>query len=210
MSPLPSTEGDDYAKHDYHRQSIMTTPAGRPPAFLTRPAIVRPLALGYGGSHQRAHRLTELAAAGVCGRRFWRTVFLEWSGFDAIPQVDFPPLFRRYRADWSPDLMTPKDREFYERLPRLIEVYWGGRSINIAQLCWTTDRAIAEGFARGHRGIVHPDPEVLAAWLPKSRVAFVQTDRDESEVVTWKRFTPSQGVRDGRPWKFETLKSFRK
>jgi hypothetical protein len=48
---------------------------------------------------------------------------------------------------------------------------------------WTTDEAVAEGFAWGHRGIRVPAPTVAKAIVPKSAVYGAYVDRNESEIV---------------------------
>ena len=45
------------------------------------------------------------------------------------------------------------------------------------------ERAIAEGFARGHRGIRVPDPLVASALIPTDAIFFVTDDRNEKEIV---------------------------
>jgi hypothetical protein len=50
-------------------------------------------------------------------------------------------------------------------------------------LPWTTDRQIAERFARGGRFPPPPDPVVASAEIEKADLFFVSTDRKESEVI---------------------------
>ena len=47
----------------------------------------------------------------------------------------------------------------------------------------TTDVHVAEGFARGHRGIRVPDPVVATGTIAKSAVFLATNDRGESEVL---------------------------
>ena len=48
---------------------------------------------------------------------------------------------------------------------------------------WTTDRAVAKTFARGHRGIRLPEPVVATAMVPKAAIFATFTERNESEIV---------------------------
>jgi hypothetical protein len=53
-------------------------------------------------------------------------------------------------------------------------------------LSWTLDKGVAEGFARGHRGIWNPSPIVITAEVYKRDVAFACAERHEAEIVVFK------------------------
>jgi hypothetical protein len=54
---------------------------------------------------------------------------------------------------------------------------------HVRGFAWTTDRAVAEGFAGGHRGIRVPDPVIISAVIRKEHVFFATNDRSEHEVI---------------------------
>ncbi|WP_017999329.1 hypothetical protein [Paracoccus sp. N5] len=99
----------------------------------------------------------------------------EWSGFDRIDHPRFAKLFRRFRSSRPIPLV--------EHLPEKIRMFRGQDVGDAFGLAWTTDRAVAEGFAQGHRGIVHDDPYVYEITVPKEEVAFACDDRGEAEIV---------------------------
>jgi len=45
------------------------------------------------------------------------------------------------------------------------------------------DRAIAEGFARGHRWLFNPNSVVLVAAIARADIAFAETKCNEAELV---------------------------
>jgi hypothetical protein len=68
-------------------------------------------------------------------------------------------------------------------LPDTVEVFRGCSHPRLRGVSWTTDRAVAWSFARGHRGIRMPDPAVATAVIPKEEIFFVAAARQESEIV---------------------------
>lgn len=106
---------------------------------------------------------------------FWSAVAREWSGFDAIDHHRFGKLFRRFRSS--------RPTAFVEHLPDQIRIFRSQDAGDAFGLAWTTDRRIAEGFAHGHRGIVHDDPFVYEITVRPEEVAFVCDDRGEHEIV---------------------------
>jgi hypothetical protein len=152
-----------------------------------------------GGSAERPYAFLDAFAA-ICqatppgnrgphsGRAFWRWIAAEWSGFDRIPHLTYAACFRQGRYYWSPACMGEAARTFYDALPKSsIAVFRGqDRSAHIG-LSWTTDRTVANGFARGHRGLLNPNPVVLTTTVAKRNVAFVNTEREEAEVVLFSR-----------------------
>lgn len=111
----------------------------------------------------------------AAGAAFWRAVATEWSGFDAIDHPRFSKLFRRFRSS--------RPRSFIEHLPESIRIFRGEDAADGFGLAWTTDRVVAEGFARGHRGIQHDDPWVYEITVRREEVALACDDRGESEIV---------------------------
>src|SRR5215472_3137418 len=47
---------------------------------------------------------------------------------------------------------SPSQRQFFETLPPLVRVFRGCARLRVRGIAWTVDRAVAEDFARGHRG----------------------------------------------------------
>ena len=84
---------------------------------------------------------------------------------------------------WSP-FLAEADPEFYDSLPETLTVYRGAdRSCIEAGVSWTTDRHVAEGFARGHRLLFNPDPVVATATVRKSEIFAATNGRQESEIL---------------------------
>ena len=78
---------------------------------------------------------------------------------------------------------SPSQRQFFETLPPLVRVFRGCARLRVRGIAWTVDRAVAEDFARGHRGIRVPEPVVASALIPKEHIFFVTNERQEKEVV---------------------------
>jgi hypothetical protein len=93
-------------------------------------------------------------------------------------------LFKRFRPYWQ-----PPDDPFHHDLPERFVAYRGGAQIELTKpgLSWTLDRAVAAGFAIGHRKIHNRPAVVVTASLSRSDVALVSTERKESELVLFER-----------------------
>jgi hypothetical protein len=117
----------------------------------------------------------------------------KWSGFDAI------------RHDWFVELVWPhlsrevligatsaKAREFFDSLPDPFLAWRGQDAGKPLGISWTTDRATASTFARGHRSILNPRPVVYEARIAKADVAFACVDRDEHEVTLRRPLRPDE------------------
>lgn len=81
------------------------------------------------------------------------------------------------------DFFDADGATFFDRLPDPVTIYRGCSRPRVRGVSWTTDRDVAAGFARGHRGIRVPDSVVAQAAVPKEAVFAVFTDRNESEVL---------------------------
>ena len=90
-------------------------------------------------------------------------------------------------AGWAPDCMTRKDLRKYHALPDRLTVWRGQDLAGEIKFSWTLDVKVAERFAKGHRGINHPNPIILAARTLKRNVAFYQSERKEAEVVLFQK-----------------------
>ncbi|MER8375783.1 hypothetical protein NKH19_27265 [Mesorhizobium sp. M1338] len=82
------------------------------------------------------------------------------------------------------DFLEGQDRVFYDQLPDVIQIYRGCSRDRLHGLSWTTDRRIAESFARGHRGVPVPEPVVARVSIPKSAVLAISIERGESECLS--------------------------
>jgi hypothetical protein len=86
------------------------------------------------------------------------------------------------RRKTSQDYLSPEDKAAFESLPKRISIYRGCSLSNVYGYSWTTDRKIAEGFARGFRGISVPNPVIASVRIPKKLALGYYTSRNESEV----------------------------
>jgi hypothetical protein len=105
---------------------------------------------------------------------FWRVLAQQWPGCDATWELQkkLLGLLRRRRP-------APALSELPDRMP----VYRGCHRRRVRALSWTLDRGIAEGFARGHRGIPVADPVIAEASIDRANVFLYVTARAESEIV---------------------------
>jgi hypothetical protein len=91
---------------------------------------------------------------------------------------------KRRATELSPiGFMNSQDRAFYDQLPGRVTVFRGCSRRRVRGLPWTTDRKVAEFFARGGRLARQPDPVISSAEIAKATLFFVSVSRDQSEVV---------------------------
>jgi hypothetical protein len=129
---------------------------------------------------------------------FWSAVAEHWSGFDAIDHLEFEKEFRKRKAAWSPACMSANDQAAYHALPKSFTIYRGQDKSDVVKNSWTLDSEVAEGFAKGHRGIRNACPVVLTAITTKGNVALFLNDRSEAEIVLFRRVkTPRPVVAAG-------------
>jgi hypothetical protein len=80
------------------------------------------------------------------------------------------------------DFLEPEDKDFFDSLPERVTVYRGtqrpGRHVGIS---WTTDKEIAEWFAR--RFCLKGTPTLLSGQVRKSSIIAAFAHRKESEVI---------------------------
>jgi hypothetical protein len=106
------------------------------------------------------------------GKVFWEVINEEWPSFDLIPHKQFEKAFRHFK------LFAPR-----EGIPPRVTVYRGQSKNAPLGLSWTTSRAVAESFARGHRGIKPLCPVIHSLEVIGKQIAFLCDDRQESEIV---------------------------
>jgi hypothetical protein len=78
---------------------------------------------------------------------------------------------------------SQSQRQFFETLPPRVRVFRDCSAPRVRGISWTADHAVAEEFARGHRGIPVREPVVASALIPKDHIFFVTDERQEKEVV---------------------------
>lgn len=121
--------------------------------------------------------------AGLPPELFW-PVFLDcWSDCDDTAW-EHQRLLRRLRQQGTgvPHL-SAADRAFYDTLPSEVTVYRGCSRPRVRRVSWTTERPVAESFARGHRNVAVPDAVVATAVVPRAALFGVSVDRNEHEVL---------------------------
>ena len=115
---------------------------------------------------------------------FWPTLLKTWPSCDDTWMVKTRLLQAMKNAGTLMlEFLSEHDRRFFEGLPAQVQVFRGCSRARVRGIAWTMERTIAEGFARGHRGIRVPDPVVAFALIPKDAIFFVTDDRNEKEIV---------------------------
>lgn len=106
---------------------------------------------------------------------FWHVIEEEWSSFDLIDHDGFADVFQ-YFMEW--------------RAPRAagiqLTVYRGQNATSPFGVSWTTDESIADGFARGHRGIMNQQPIVICGIVKSEYIAHEENNRGEAEVIVFR------------------------
>lgn len=105
---------------------------------------------------------------------FWNVIEEEWSGFDLIDHDGFADVFQ-YFMEWRAPRATGIE----------LTVYRGQNARSPFGLSWTTDESIAEGFARGHRGIMNQQPIVIRGLVKSEHIALEESRRGEAEVIVF-------------------------
>ena len=113
-------------------------------------------------------------------------IFLEWGNMCDAPwgyRSDLSEVLRQSLAEVAlTDMLTPDELAFYASLPDPTPVWRGCEDGRERGLHWTTNRALAEDFARGKR-CINKNPTLVAAEIPKQHVLAVFAGRQEDEVV---------------------------
>lgn len=105
---------------------------------------------------------------------FWAVMVREWDGFDRIPHEDFEATFENY-------ICPPRNLPDEVKTP--VTIYRGQSADDPKGLSWTLNRAVAESFAHGHRGMRVQNPIVFEMQVELEEIAFYTNDREEEEVV---------------------------
>jgi hypothetical protein len=134
------------------------------------------------GSHSRLGLLLELVAWAPWGMQA-RLFLAEWDGCDDAHgyRDDVLELFQNAGLD-GPIAGEGAER-FLAGLPDVVTVFRGCSVSRIGGISWTTSRTVAEGFARGHRGITVPEPVIVRGTVHKNRILAAITEREEEELL---------------------------
>ncbi|MGR3815198.1 MAG: hypothetical protein ACU0AU_13965 [Cognatishimia activa] len=87
------------------------------------------------------------------------------------------------------DFLEGDDLEWFDKLPDTFTAFRGWPhefDFNYARIMgvsWTTNREVAEGFAKGHRGLTSKHPHVFEMKVRKDRIFCATNDREEFEIV---------------------------
>jgi hypothetical protein len=114
---------------------------------------------------------------------FWPAFMAAWSQCDVTWQHRTRLLQAMNTAQPALAFLELSQRQFFDTLPSQVTVFRGCSASRVRAIAWTTSRAVAEGFARGHRGIPVPTPVVASAIIPKEHIFFVSDERAEKEIV---------------------------
>lgn len=138
------------------------------------------------GSHARAPVLYEEAKAIDHAPMQALLIYEWWNLADDMGAyaLRLARLMERARDEVSiQSLLNWRDRKFYDGLVEQVTIWQGGTFATEARPSWTTDRAVAEQFAKGHRQFANQTPEIWQAKVTKRFILMVHADRDEAEVV---------------------------
>jgi len=114
---------------------------------------------------------------------FWPAFLEAWSFCDATWSYRSEILRAMKDAGSALAFLAPSQRQFFDTLPTVVRVFRGCSALRVRGIAWSTERSVAEGFARGHRLIRVPEPVVASALIPKEHIYFVTDERNEKEVV---------------------------
>jgi hypothetical protein len=123
--------------------------------------------------------LIEFAAPGI----FWPALMETWPGCDATWDARTRLLQALHGMESAVPFFSQGQGAFFDALPEQVRVFRGCSRPRLRGVAWTTDRTVAEGFAKGHRTLRVPEPVVASALIPKEYIFFVTSDRNEKEVV---------------------------
>ncbi|MGU3358921.1 hypothetical protein ACLBWX_01165 [Methylobacterium sp. M6A4_1b] len=127
------------------------------------------------------------AELGADPAQFWAGFHQTWIDCDDTwdHRDELLELLRDFDAEAEPcaSLREDSDRAFYASLPDRITVYRGCDMDRVMGLAWTTDKAVALGFTKGHRGISVPNPVLASAFVRKHNILGTYQQRQEREIL---------------------------
>ena len=81
------------------------------------------------------------------------------------------------------DEMRARRQVHYRRKSLVVRCYRGCSFERAHGIAWTTDRKVAEEYARGHRQIRVPEPIIVQADIREHNIFVRSDERDESELI---------------------------
>jgi hypothetical protein len=123
--------------------------------------------------------LIEFAAPEI----FWPALMETWPGCDATWDARTRLLQALHGMESAVPFFSQGQRAFFDALPAQVKVFRGCSRPRLRGVAWTTDRTVAEGFAKGHRTLRVSESVVVSAIIPKEFIFFITNDRNEKEVV---------------------------
>ena len=133
-------------------------------------------------SHIRTDKLIE-AAWREPPEIWWPAFFDAWSVCDAGAWAWRSWFLHKFRTQPAIAYLDDEDREFYDNLPELIEVWRGADRRTVRNFSWTTDKKTAELFAVHRRGRAFTDPVIAHAFIRKADVFAAIGGRGEREII---------------------------
>lgn len=117
---------------------------------------------------------------------FWHALLTAWSGIDDTwsQRVRLLGAMRKHARRLNPHtFMSQEERREFDALPVSITVFRGCSRRRSNSVSWTLRKDVAEGFARGHRGIPVPDPVMASGQITKDGVFAFLLNREEAELL---------------------------
>lgn len=125
----------------------------------------------------------DLLAHETSGAVFWSVLCEIWCSSDNTWNHQMQLHFAMVLHARTRHRYVPAEKQVPDDWPKFVKVWRGCSRERVLSAAWTTDKTVAEEFARGHRGIVVPDPVLASAEIHKTAIYFVENEREEQEVV---------------------------
>lgn len=143
-------------------------------------------------SGNRCRKMLELLTSTKSAREIYKILAIGWSSCDSVStkqQSEILRTLRKTRKE-SPeagflDVMEESDRVWWNgcRDTAPIKVYRGCDADRVLAMSWTLNLEVATDFAKGHRGIVVPNPVIASIYIQWDDVLFATNEREEEEVL---------------------------
>jgi len=137
-------------------------------------------------STNRADVIADIVEAFVLPSSYQWAAFHEgWTMCDAVTPQQVERIFACFTFDTLGTAhLAREEQAFFDNLPEVVEVFRGAPPDRKRGYAWTTDEAVAERFARGHRGIPVRGGTIYRATIEKPRIWTVFTERGEGEIFS--------------------------
>lgn len=141
---------------------------------------------GYILAHERPYRMDALmdACYEVTHKQWWSLVAFVWSDSENIREYQevWDVVLRQDRPERHA-MMQDFEREDFNKLSKVIDVYQGCTQARDDGWSWTTDRAKALWFAKRFAQLERAMPVLRWGRVDKSDVTAYLTRRNESEII---------------------------